>query len=196
MGLDIGAVNTSTHHLPGLVGPPPTDEQSRDASGPWAAVGDRPEVRLSPRASAPLNFFSPRRIKMSKGQGKARVHESPPDFRTDLTPTGHQHFSLLCTCTERKSVDTQLASNLRESLVDFRGHGASQRPRTSTRHSLAWAGQAHVQGSLLWLNDFPPPPLIRRHPTPHLASKVQTFTNHLFFYLSVHLQNVRGGDSV
>ena len=67
MGLDIGAVNTSTHHLPGLVGPPPTDEQSRDASGPWAAVGARPEVRLSPRASAPLNFFLPRRVKMFKG---------------------------------------------------------------------------------------------------------------------------------
>ena len=52
-------------------GPLPTDEQSRDAGGPWAAVGARPEVRLSPRDSAPLNFFSPRRIKMSKGPGKA-----------------------------------------------------------------------------------------------------------------------------
>ena len=50
---------------------------------------------------------------------------------------------------EVHSVDTQSASNLFESLVDFRGHGASQRPRKSSRHSLAWAGQAHVQGSLL-----------------------------------------------
>ena len=149
MGLDIGAVNTSTHHLPGLVGPPPTDEQSRDASGPWAAVGARPEVRLSPRDSAPLNFFSPRRVKMSKGPGQA------PRKSTGLSSRSNADwvlaFSLLCTCTGRKSVNTQSALDLRESPVDFRGHGASQRPRTSTRHSLAWAGQAHVQGSLLWL---------------------------------------------
>ena len=155
MGLDIGAVNTSTHHLPGLVGPPPTDEQSRDASGPWAAVGARPD------ASGPWEAPCPRKS-------------------TRLS----------------NRFNTQSALNLFKSLVDFRGHGASQRPRTSTRHSLPWAGQAHVQGSLLWLNDFPLPPQIRKHPHPHLASKVQTFTNHLFFYLLAHLQNVKGGDSV
>ena len=55
MGLDIGAVNTSTHHLPGLVGPPPTDEQSRDAGGPWAAVGARPD------ASGPWEAPCPRK---------------------------------------------------------------------------------------------------------------------------------------
>ena len=103
--------STSTHHLPGLVGPPPTDEQSRDASGPWAAVGARPEVRLSPRDSAPLNFFSPRRIKMSKGPGKAPRKSTRLSNRfgvnwaSTLFPPVHLHRKGKC----RHPVDTKSA---------------------------------------------------------------------------------------
>ena len=55
------------------------------------------------------------------GAGRRRAHESLPDFRTDLVPTGCQHFSFLCRCTGGKSVDVQLVSNLFECLVDVRG---------------------------------------------------------------------------
>ena len=53
--------------------------------------------------------------------GKNGSAERPPDTRADLAPRGCQHFSLLCTCTGRKSVNTQSALDLLECLVDVRG---------------------------------------------------------------------------